>query len=402
MMEVDKISSEKDNKMENDQPKFQQRRKRGKQSLQKYRDDRRRFKNATIGRSVDEDIQSKLFPEVEPIVRAMKALQIQPQKATIPLSITTRAIGLLAEETFAEVRAIEQKAITRSGCDVHALYRVSLAQVTASLTQSARSAMSQPPTVYVPGSMSDRLMPEEMIQRFATVQGNFRVLANVFGSVGRFEHDGVDYCPVISANNDALFSAPARLEKRRKVVAEISDTAIPDPFTVTILNLPNVVKYLTSPESDPDKRAAFRRYSPIPGAAWDEHDFIVNGATILPPNYLTDPDAQIADIRMVNSLLQNVNQRRNWTTGVELNGKGDARCLASTRVMAPLPTATIDVTSMRPLPETTLIFGGLALVGESPPTRFWSPLYSSRVMAAVSIPLQWRSVIMSTFQQVAQ
>lgn len=197
----------------------------------------------------------------------------------IPLTVSSRGIGFGVQHLAFATSSQRKFEMT----DVYALYRVFLGVFEAKI-----QTVSQ---FYCDIIDASAMKASKLDYKFITAARSITRLPEpihrIIGMIGPVMHSKIRYLPCLPKD------------------IYIEGRFVPEPTTVVLTNLRDVVVALSDPNTPRTYRSKFRTLNPIPGTKWDSEDVLLNADTIMPAEYNTNLfNAELFEMLMYVNLLE--------------------------------------------------------------------------------------------------
>lgn len=344
----------------------------------------RREDRATRGREIQndramnqlaKDLDARLFAEFDDITQTFSKLLITPQKRAIPLSTSTRGLGLTLGRCIRRIEAQVSLDIP-----ILPLYRISLAQLHVKYSE----VVSQQYIVKTTAHESSVPLPLDTERVIRAMTVNLAPVSMIINSLGNFSSNDIQFYPYIP--NDLR--------------------------VVTATNLRQYVTTYSNPATPLAQRVLAQQLCTIPSATWNNH-VLQRPNDIMPENY--DVSRMIQDIDEVKGFYAALTKKiPKFGGSVDYNADGSAGQLVSTNNPINLIMRctedihgdaniqiigdTTDFYSPFPLTSTQVAIGIASLFGEvyieapallAPPTG----VYRSPGIGSYQIDQSWNGIM---------
>lgn len=253
----------------------------------------RNIQNDRTMNQLAKDLDSRLFAEFDDITQTFSKLLITPQKRAIPLSTSTRGIGLALGRCIRRINAQVNIDIP-----VLPLYRITLAQLHVKYAE----VISQQHLVTTTTHASSVLLPLDTERVIRAITVNLAPISMMINSLGNFTTNDVQYYPFIP--NDIRVVTASNL---RQYVIVNSDNATPL-----------------------EQRIYAQQLCTIPNAIWNNH-VLQDPNDIMPENY--DVARMIQDIDEVKGFYAALTKKiPKFGGSVDYTAEGSAGQLVSTNL----------------------------------------------------------------------
>lgn len=360
---------------------------RGKPSALKRQDAYRARKNEATLADYRKGILERLkVPQFDALVEYVERLESRAEPDAKILPVTTRSAGLLSSLSISIANSLDSRFIELD-FDVHALYRITLTLQALQLDYAESHQRHRTGAVSQVEYQTVELSAEFKNEAIK-VQEVFSVLSFAIAPLGVFEHASIQYVTALRAPHHAHdrpdASGPTVHSKRHRAAIR---TRVPDPFTITILNLRSAVEYLSDRATDHASRLYFRRWCPIPGACWNDDNVLTNPDEVIPDGYVDDPALLRRDLFRYRGYMSQIKKKCGaFIIPFNASGVGDVRSLvgvchgangpflrteakmvANRLVSDVVCPSRLDFHSIAPLENLEFVSGAIGLLGEHPP-----------------------------------
>jgi len=212
---------------------------------------------------------------VDKLISCLSEMQVIAQKQEVVVPITTRGVGFLVNESYQEAVSACPKAC--GTCSDVAAYRVCLAQQQVQLVKSDREASLNDPYVEKLQHVECNTISTTLLEQASSTPQSFRLTADFVNSIGKFEHQGTSYRPIVMSPYIGGVSERS------------GDSDFPDPYAVTFKNLRATVVALADEQTPVEARRHFIANNPLLGATW-------NADKLLNPNHIIPADYGVAEL----------------------------------------------------------------------------------------------------------
>jgi len=296
---------------------------------------------------------------VDKLISCLSEMQVIAQKQEVVVPITTRGVGFLVNESYQEAVSACPKAC--GTCSDVAAYRVCLAQQQVQLVKSDREASLNDPYVERLQHVECNTISTTILEQASSTPQSFRLTADFVNSIGKFEHQGTSYRPIVMS----------------PYIGGVSERSgdsdlVPDPYAVTFKNLRATVVALADEQTPVEARRHFIANNPLLGATW-------NGDKLLNLNHIIPADYGVAELardqRAFRAFLSTIGGKCPHLVGeCVFNGRGNAAQLVSVYqdrikldgVRLVPPKDTVRFRCFRQLEPGFLVRGAIGLFGEYP------------------------------------
>lgn len=341
---------------------------RGKPSEKKHTEEYRKRENEKFNAERIARAKERTFEGIDTELEILKKISISTTALTIQLPVSTRGIGLIAQELFAFYNRVAPRAVQATGITAEILYKVGLMQFSAQLHLAW--TMHSDVLDVVKADMADTFMALDTIERVKTTTNNTLVLLSLPALLsGLFKHGDTYYLPFVPELNTISAGHPTPERSVTKRRAADTERKLPHPYRVVAQNLSGMITALADQENPvaAGVRQYFRNHCPIPGLTWNENNFVTNNP--YPDNWI---NMFRNDALIYNAFISSIASKQQSGIGtLPLDGQGSHAALVSEYQFVDMSVGNVsDVDNKFRAPihldQSSMLRGGLSLLGEYP------------------------------------